>query len=64
MAYICKDCGLIIEDEHVVHEQEPSEAWGHTVYEDWYLCPRCGESVKEYFGRGDDDALQCYEPIF
>lgn len=45
--YFCKHCHEIFEWEDIEKYEEPSEAWGHMVYEVWYLCPHCGEPIGE-----------------
>ena len=47
MYYYCKDCKAKYDEDEVNVYEEPSEAWGHIVYEEFLLCPKCGESVSE-----------------
>ena len=49
MTFYCKDCEMIVREEDVVIEKQWSEAWGHPVYEEFQLCPNCGEQLREYF---------------
>ena len=46
----CNVCGKVYRDEDVKRWDEPLEAWGHTVYEHWVLCPECNEPVTDYHG--------------
>lgn len=55
MDYFCDECGKVIREEEVSKSYEESEAWGHPVYEEWLVCPKCGEPVREYYGEIDDD---------
>ena len=48
MKYWCENCKSVIDEDDLELYQEPSEAWGHKVYEDWWLCPNCGEQPVEY----------------
>ncbi len=59
MDFYCSGCDMIIREDDVTVEEEPSEAWGHTVYEKWYLCPRCGEPVGENY----EEDKKIYEPL-
>lgn len=45
--YYCKCCKKIIEEDEVEVYKEPSEAWGHIVYEEFLLCPYCGDVVSD-----------------
>lgn len=55
MDYFCEECGKIIREDEVIKHLEESEAWGHPVYEEWLLCPECGDPVSEYDGELEDD---------
>ena len=59
MDFYCRYCDMIIREDDVTVEEEPSEAWGHTVYEKWYLCPKCGEPVGENY----EEDKKIYEPL-
>ena len=48
--YYCDECEMVIRDEDVSKSYEESEAWGHSVYEEWWVCPVCGESVRPFYG--------------
>lgn len=48
MKYWCKGCKSIIDEEDLEKYEEPSEAWGHTVYEESWICSKCGEVPEEY----------------
>ena len=48
MKYWCNGCKSIIDEEDLEKYEEPSEAWGHTVYEESWLCPNCGGVPEEY----------------
>ena len=48
MKYWCEHCKSVLDEDDLELYQEPSEAWGHTVYEDWWVCPNCGHVVVEY----------------
>lgn len=50
MDYYCSECDMVIREEDVVRFKQESEAWGHKVYEDWLLCPKCNEPVSEFMG--------------
>ena len=45
--YYCKGCKKLIEEDEVEVYKEPSEAWGHTVYEEFLLCPYCSDVVSD-----------------
>lgn len=34
---------------------EPSEAWGHTVWETYLVCPECEEPVEDYCGQDEEE---------
>lgn len=53
--YICTECGKVFNEDQVAEHNEPSEAWGHIVYENWVVCPICGEPLAEYYGGDEDD---------
>lgn len=55
MEYYCSECKKVIDEEEVDTWEEPTEAWGHTVYEEWLVCPYCREPVSEYYGELEDD---------
>ena len=55
MDYICEECGEVFKEDQVAEHNEPSEAWGHIVYENWVVCPICGEPLAEYYGGDEDD---------
>lgn len=44
----CNECKSVLDEDDLVKYEEPSEAWGHTVYEDWWVCPNCGHVPVEY----------------
>ena len=44
--YYCLSCKKIIDEDDIERYEEPSEAWGHTVYEEWSLCPYCHEPIE------------------
>ena len=48
MKYWCSECKSVLDEDELEKYQEPSEAWGHTVYEDWWLCPHCHGVPVEY----------------
>ena len=48
--FYCSECEMIIRDEDVDVFKQGSKAWGHTVYEDITICPKCGEVVGVYEG--------------
>lgn len=60
MKYWCENCKSVIDEDNLKKHQEPSEAWGHTVYEDWWLCPNCGEVPVEY----DNQDKECEDCVF
>ena len=53
--YYCSECEKVIDEEEVDTWKEPSEAWGQIVYEEFLVCPFCGEPVGEYYGEIEDD---------
>ena len=48
MKYYCENCNSVIDEDDLKEYEEPSEAWGHTVYEPWWVCPNCGHVPVEY----------------
>ena len=58
MKYWCENCKSVLDEDDLELYQEPSEAWGHTVYEDWWLCPNCGEVPVEYDNQ-DKTCIDC-----
>lgn len=58
--YYCPECKMVLEEDDLVKYQEPSEAWGHTVYEDWWVCPNCGEVPVDY----DNQDKTCEDCVF
>ena len=50
MDFYCSECDMLIQEEDVVHWNEPSEYFGRPVCEHWVMCPSCGEPVSEYMG--------------
>lgn len=43
--YYCPNCAVILEeDEFKTDRQYVGECWGTPAYEDWSVCPYCGES--------------------
>ena len=44
----CPACGAILTEDELEKYEEPSEAWGHIVYEEAWLCPYCGAVPEEY----------------
>lgn len=59
MKYWCENCKSVLDEDDLELYQEPSEAWGHTVYEDWWLCPHCHEQPVEY----DNQDRTCEECV-
>lgn len=55
--YYCKECKKIINENDIEKYKEPSEAWGHTVYEDWWVCPDCGAVI--YCSSDEIPCLNC-----
>ena len=45
--YYCEHCKTKYDEDEVEVYKEPSEAWCHTVYEEFLLCPYCGDVVKD-----------------
>ena len=58
MKYWCENCKSVLDEDDLELYREPSEAWGHTVYEDWWLCPNCGEVPVEYDNQ-DKTCIDC-----
>ena len=50
MDFYCGECDMVIREEDVDTFYQPSEAWGHIVYEKFPICPKCGEPVGEFMG--------------
>lgn len=49
--YFCEDCKQVFTEEECETYQEPSEAWGHTVYEEWLICPVCHANLIKWTER-------------
>lgn len=60
MKYWCEECKCVLDEDDLELYQEPSEAWGHTVYEDWWLCPHCHSVPTEY----DNQDKTCEDCVF
>lgn len=60
MKWYCEECKCVLDDEDLEKYEEPSEAWGHTVYEEFWVCPNCGGNVVEY----DNQDKTCEECVF
>ncbi len=43
--YYCRDCNKYFDYSNLEIYKEYSEAWGREVYEEFLLCPECGEIV-------------------
>ena len=54
MRFYCNGCNSVISEEDVKIHREPSEAWGHIVYEEYYVCPYCENPAREYYGKDSD----------
>ena len=54
--YYCFNCKKLIKDDEVKVYREPSEAWGHTVYEEYLVCPYCGEPIEDI---KDNPCIDC-----
>lgn len=61
--YKCPDCGKIMDEDELEVYEEPSEAWGHTVYEKFWLCPDCGGTPEEYYGDDEEEEEEYEERI-
>lgn len=59
--YKCRNCGEVFDEPKTIHECV-GEFWGASAYEDWAVCPCCGEEnfdekakVEREEKEGEDD---------
>lgn len=52
--YKCKDCDMIF-DEPDTEQGYLSEAWGHSIHENYDKCPYCGSYELDYDENGFEE---------